>query len=546
MHQVPAKTSRLKSWAPLCAAAAALGIYAWSWWGSPAFGLLADQPYHLHLAQEFDRAWHDGDFPPHWAAGANGGRGSAAFVVYPPLFAFLTACWMRAGLPAVQALRLAAFTSALGILGAILYLARAWLSWRRSVLAAAITLLLPGVAFLALGRGMFPHFAALAWVALLLGAGQRALLGRRVRRNALLTVLAAAGLVLTHTLTAYLLLVLLLAISPLLGKTHGLRTIAWAGLLAVAAAALTAWFWLPAFQAASYTRLNYLSESHPYLDSVFGVNIAFGESLPHLHGPFQRDWAFLNDIGRSIVIAQSLLALLLTLALRRNSASAPILFLRTLPWAAALSLFFATAPGALLLLALPRAAIIQFCWRWQTLVALWCGPALASLPCRKQSTPTLVFTGATIALFSPLFLPSESQPPAPPSRLLPPVLSKAGFERLPPIDRAAYAGNLIEQRPNATDSNDYLPAPFGVVEVVGGAAQVAPQSLKTSYRAYRITATGEATLRIRTYQAPGWTARLDSQPVEIQPDPSTGLQLVRVPPGTHRLELSYRLPGPFG
>jgi hypothetical protein len=562
--------------AAVLAAGGALGTYAWCLWGSPAFGLLADQPHHLHFAQEFDRAWRDGDFPPRWAAGANGGRGSVAFVVYPPLFAFLTACWMRLGVSGPEALRLAVFTATVGILVSVLYLARAWLSWRRSLLAGALVLLLPGVTFVALGRGMLPNYAALGWAALLLGAGQRvieagqrALLGRRTVFHAALTVVAAAGLALTHTLTTYLLILLLLVISPLLIKALGLRRMAWAGACALAAASLTCWYWLPLMQAGSYTRLNYLVESHLYLDSVIGA------SAQAAGGELQQDWTFLNDVGRYIVIAQSLLALLLTFALRRSKTTArsktmeqstlerstrmergprgaggqrtapeDVLFLRALPWVAGFALLAATGFGARLLLELPGAALIQFAWRWQLLIALWCAVALASLPWDKKSLPPAILALLTLALFSPLLAASNIQPGGQ-RRDLPAVLSRLEFEKLATLDRAAYLGNLLEQRPNEADTRYYQPAPFGRAAIVSGEASIEPRILKTSYREYQVAAATEAIVQIETYHAPGWSASLNMQPIEIRVAGESGLQLITVPPGTHRLQLEYRLPWPW-
>ena len=67
-----------------------LTCYAWSLWRSPSFGRLADQAGQLALARDYHRALQDGDLPPRWAATANGGRGSPAFVLYAPLFAALT------------------------------------------------------------------------------------------------------------------------------------------------------------------------------------------------------------------------------------------------------------------------------------------------------------------------------------------------------------------------------------------------------------------------------------------------------------------------
>jgi hypothetical protein len=530
------------------ALAAVLGAYSWSLWGSPAFGLLADQAYHQALAEEFGRAWQDGDFPPRWAAGANGGRGSVGFVVYPPFFAFLTACWARLGVSPADALRLAVLTATAGVFGAAFYLARGWLPLRRSALAAAAVLLFPGVTFVALSRGMFPHFAALGWAALLLGAGQRAVLGRRPRLQAMLVVLAAAGLVITHTLTAYLLAFFLLMTSPLLARALGAAGMVSVAAAAVAAAALSCWYWLPLLDAGSYTRGDYLSESHPYLDSVFGAAAAGGTA----GGP---DWIFLNDLGRYIVAMQSLLALLLTLVLaaKRDQSSTDcrnagrrgpfdgVLFLRALPWVAGFAFVAATAPGAWLLLRLPKVEWIQFAWRWQLLVSLWCGVGLASLPWEKRSALPAGVAAMTLLFFSPLLsrsgtLPREQR------RDLPAVVSPAQFEALPPLDRAAYAGNLLELRPNPVDSRYYLPAPFGRAEVASGAARVVPGILRTSYREYRVEAEGAATIRLVTYQAPGWSARVDGRAAKIRVESETGLQLIEVPPGIHRIEADYHVP----
>lgn len=526
---------------------AVIGAYSWSLWGSPAFGSLADQPYHRAFAEEFDQAWCDGDFPPRWAAGANGGRGSVGFVVYPPFFAFVTACWLRLGVSVTEALRLAVLTAVAGVFGAVYDLARGWLSHRRSVLAAALVLLLPGVTFVALGRGMYPNFAALGWVALLAAASQRALLGQRARRNAIVAVVAAAGLVLTHTLTAYLLAILVLVISPLLWRVLGLRGMIRAAGLAFVAAGLTAWYSAPLIQAGSYTRLDYLGDSHRYRDSVFGGGSAGGGAV------FEQDWVFLNDLGRYVVVAQSLLALVVALVLTDNRVDGSrgdpgdgrrILFLRSLPWTAGFAFLAATAPGAALLLQLPRAGMIQFSWRWQLLVSLWCGVGVAALPWEKRSALPAAVAAATVLVFSPLLSRSEALPREN-SGDLPAVLSRAEFEALPALDRAAYAGNLIELRPNGVDTRYYLPAEFGRVEVMRGTARVNSAVLRTSYREYLVEAVGKAAVRLVTYYAPGWSARLNEDAIPITMEKATGLQLVEVPDGVHRLVVEYRAPRPW-
>jgi hypothetical protein len=171
--------------------------------------------------------------------------------------------------------------------------------------------------------------------------------------------------------------------------------------------------------------------------------------------------------------------------------------------------------------------------------------ALASLPWDKKSLPPALLALVTLALFSPLLTASNIQP-RDQRRDLPPVLSRVEFEKLPPLDRAAYLGNLLEQRPNGVDTRYYLPAAFGRAEIVSGEASIEPRILKTSYREYKVVAATEAIVQIETYHAPGWSASLNMRPVGIRMDCETGLQLITLPPGTHRLQLDYRLSWPWG
>jgi hypothetical protein len=57
-----------------------------------------------------------------------------------------------------------------------------------------------------------------------------------------------------------------------------------------------------------------------------------------------------------------------------------------------------------------------------------------------------------------------------------------------------------------------------------------------------VEAEGAATIRLVTYQAPGWSARVDGREAKIRVESETGLQLIEVPPGVHRLEADYHVP----
>ena len=522
--------------------------YGWSIINSPAFGYLADQPYHLALGQEYEQALQAGEFPPRWAAGLNGGRGAPTFVVYPPLFSLLTAALISLADSPRSALRAAVLITALGGFWAVFYLARSTLSAARGLLAGALALLLPGTTMLALGRGMYPNFAALAWVALAAGAVQRLLSGGPVRTNQAVLVVALSALVLTHALTAFMAGILLVATLPFLWRRLERRVLLRVCAAVPVAMVITAWYWMPLLDAGSYLRLDYLTRSHPYLEST-------------LWGPasdstaYEQNWTFLNLVGKGIVVAQSILSLFIILALKDSAraditeqgtkkpdslACQPLVFLDLLPCISGFALLAAIDPVARLLLELPPFSLVQFSWRWQIFVSLWCAVGLASLPRRPLSLVAAALGGVILLFFSPLLSPVDVRPAAT-SSTLPREISKDQLDALEPSIRAAYGANAIELRPAGSDSAYYLPAPYGRVRVLAGQAAVTATTLRPGRRLYTVEASSPSTLQFVTYHCPGWKATLNGAGHPITAEAETGLQLINVPAGLHRLELSYEV-----
>ena len=522
--------------------------YGWSLFNSPAFGSLADQPYHLALAQEYEQALRAGEFPPRWAAGLNGGRGAPTFVVYPPLFSALTAGLIRLGDSPRGALRAAVLISALGGFWAVFYLARSRLSVDRSLLAGTLAVLLPGTTMLVLGRAMYPNFSALAWVALAAGAAQRLLLEKSAVANQVVLVAALSGLVLTHALTAFMAGILLMVTMPVLWMQFGTEALRRCCGAVLAAMFITSWYWIPLLEAGEYLRLDYLEQSHPYLESTLWGPAPDSTS-------YEQNWTFLNLVGKGIVVAQSILSLFVFLALKdaaradtaaRDTAEAasparvPFAFLELLPWVAGFALLAAIEPAARLLVELPRFPMIQFSWRWQIFVSLWCAAGLASLPKRPLSLIAAAVGVAVLLFFSPLL--SSVDAPREPSSRPPKEVSRGQLDAMEPGIRAAYGANAIELRPAGSDSAYYLPASYGQVSALTGHAVVKAMTLQPSRRSYAVEATSPSTLRFLTYHCPGWSANLNGLEHPIAVEAGTGLQLIDLPAGSHRLELSYEVP----
>ncbi len=504
-----------------------LAIHGQSVYRSPAFGQLADQAYHLAALEAFDEAWGAGEFPPSWDASANGGRGAPTFVLYPPFFAFLGALGMRAGLGGVEALRVSFLLSAAALFGAALYLAAGRAPLARAAWTAAAACLLPGATFQGLARGMFPGFLALAWMALLLGALDRLANGDRHWRTQVTLTLAAAGLILTHTLTAYMLLALLLAAAPWTARALGLAGLRGAGGAAALALLLTAWFWVPMLQTAPHVQAEYLTEAHPYAESLL-----FTPAEPRT--ALERQWDEINAIGGFVSWAQLMLAGALAWSLRGTDQPISI---RILPTALALVCAVSFHPvGAWLAAVLPGLDQVQFAWRWQGPLAVLCGAALARLPPGRRAAPGSL-AGIVVVAFLPLGQPSKR--PWLTAERPEKTYELAAFAEVEPAERAAYLHNRVEMRPRGADRRLYPPGPNGRWETLDGTAEVAAELLSPSLRVYRISAGAPVRLRLHTYQLPGWRACLDGRPVTIQAEPGTALQLLSLPAGELRLELRF-------
>lgn len=519
--------ARSALWLPAAGLVLALAPYVNAAWNTPAFGRLNDQPIHLALSQDFADALSHGEIPPSWSASLSGGRGGPAFVLYPPLFfALTTVCSLVAPTPE-WALGLALWTSVAWIFFAIYYLARAELSPQRSVLAATLAPLLPGLALIGWARGLLPSFLALGFVALLLGAGVRLINGDVRGRNWIILTLAAAGVLLTHALTSVMTAALIAACLPAVGRRMGVRGLLGGAAAALAAAVLTAWFWLPMLAAASRAKTSYLAELHPYERSLWFAPAGAGDG-------FSQAWADLNEFGLMVAGVQLLLAAVAVFALRgkRKTIAAA-----TLPWVAGLVLLASVYPVGAWLAALPGLTFLQFAWRWQGPLAVWCVLGLASVPRERLTGAAAVFGLATL-FFLPLFTPSDEERPSVadmPNR----PLTAEEYAEVEPGLRTLYVTNLIEMRPKGASMLRYPPGRPGRVDVVSGAAEIEATHIGQARREYRIRISDPAVLRLRTYAFPGWTAEWNGEPAAIEREASTALQLVRLPAGTGTLQLSY-------
>jgi hypothetical protein len=558
MPSSPPISSRLLAWL-----VAAL-IPAFAMW--PALAVPVEEhtydaaSFHILRALVFSDAQAGGVWFPRWAMPINGGLGGPLFAYYPPLSYFLMGGLHALGLPLTLAWRVliaaALLIGSLGMFGLGLAL------WRRAEvawLACAGFVYAPTLLRDLLERGS-PQGLALALIPLSLWLLLR--LGQRP--SGLRLLLAASGwaaVILMHNLTALMALPVMGIMLFFKGKPSG----------------------------GSSENREPSSEGWIVAALALGVLLAMPHVLPYV---FERDWVQLdraaaerftgltpeslpladllapppmmdtglenNDLGYGVGWAQIGLIALGLISLPR--------LWRSDRWAAGrvgltgllalLVILLRTPMGDAFWQAAPALATFGLRWRplaLTGLIAALCGgegmAALNPHPASPlqgggQMQPSggrwgwsLPLTALTIALSLPLTYPQNLHQYI----AFPPDLRVA--------DLPALAAQVNAPDLSLTAFGEFVPRWRGMgfpaappTSLIGGlppGAQVLDQQVGKDHFRLDLDSPAAFTGVIQQLYFPGWAAQIDGVGVGITPQPASGLMLIALPAGRHRLTLTY-------
>lgn len=525
-----------------------------AWLGNPAFGLQGDVPLHYHLTRSFARSLAEGAWLPRWAGVLDGGRGDAVFTFYGPLY-----YWLTGGLTAFFGVNLLAALQAVLFLSTLLAQANAYLLAREfwppvpSLLAATLYIALPAYPLLALNRSFLPNALALSLAPLVVLGAHLLLTSKARRRGLIIFTLALSAVILTHAITTYLcaLAVSLMVLCYLPQKNwRGWLWLAAAGLLTLA---LTAFFWVPQFIELPWTPI---SNELPH-----NYRNYFLFAPPADDSRYRQEWAALNQAASLVTLTQTALALGLSVAcwrsLRRQT-NAPLL--RFCLLTALIGLFIALPVSDLAWRYLPGLHVMQFPWRFQALVALACALLAAAvwveLPSRARRFKMLALAALTWIVIANLALTvaaTRARKRFPINEAMTIALLNTGqlpadfTQSVTPeleakIQAVARSADQIYFRPRQAEQNYYPPTDHpGGLTILTGQGRVTQQQLFNERREFVIEAASPLRARIETYHYPHWVARLNEREIAIHAEPDSGLILLDLPAGTHRLRLDYEI-----
>ncbi|HKG22139.1 MAG TPA: 6-pyruvoyl-tetrahydropterin synthase-related protein [Blastocatellia bacterium] len=482
-----------------------------------------DLVMHLPQAQEFDRVLRSGVIYPRWLPNVNHGYGVVTMNFYPPgqfylmsLFNAIFGDWVN-GLFALSALGLAGS-------GLAFYLfARLFLGRAGSGAAAILYMLLPFHTLNLYWQGAIPQFLGYVFIPLVMYFAYKS------GREGKLRHVAALGLIyglylLTHLPVSYLftyIVALYAAVWAISARDWkiGLRIAAGMALGLL----LSAIYWLPAALESKYI-YEWASELLPYHRTYFTL-------------PLPTDYF---TILLNVVFAIQLLTLITGLVILAPTAfkGRPVhdrmdreatRQVRIWMLMGVLTTLFNTSPASLILRFVPKIQVATPAWRWLVIAGFFAclliAAAIEKLRAAGRKPSWSVSLGRAVVVmvfvitvfFSARFIVYEAL--SSPTYKPPAVYVDSGFT------------------PRGAPPPELLPdVPLVRLEPGGGVAEI--KRWDAQNREVHVSSEKSGFLRLKTYNYPGWVARIDGKPVEIKTD-LHGSQLIDMPSGDHNVEVAF-------
>ena len=507
--------STLLAWAAVLAAAV---LFAWPLLREPSIPGGPDTAFAFASARGFVAALSEGVLYPRWVADASHGFGAPTFLFYSPLSYYAVAAANLLTSDLLGALRLVLLLATLAAGASFYAAAREISSPAGAALGAVLYILLPYHVLDLYQRFAFAEFVAFVWFPLLFLAVRRIAEGRR--GAAFLLAGAYAGLVLTHLVTAFMVLFVLVPYALFAAWRAGdarwrqLGEMAAAGGVALLCSAV---YLVPMLVQRDAVNLEWVK------DSPFGAyprNFIYRDETAHGYPP-----APIKPLVNGTATWQAFLALAAAAVLvaRRRQPSEGWIFLGLSLW----TLFLQTPLSSPLWAAVPELATVQFPWRFaafQALAACFLVSCALQTEMRRQAVAVLLLllaAGPALALSAKMWGKSLYQLDAATAEL-PALRTLVTTEYIPKGVREWQSFAAPAEPRHAA---------------LGGPGRVEVLSWQTHSRRVGVETPAPTTLTLRTFAFPGWEARLNGEAAPIRADNPLHAIEIAVPAGRHEVEV---------
>lgn len=490
-----------------------------------------DMPSHLNVMQQFDKVLRSGVLYPRWLPDINRGYGIATMNFYPPGFYYLTSLVNAIVGDWVDTLFVISVIS-LAVSGLAFYmLARLFYERLASIIAALFYMLLPYYALDLYWRGALPEFLGFTFMPLIMYFAYLVGTHGRLQHYAGLGLFYGLHL-LTHLPVAVMMSYTLVFFAVLWSvKERNWRIGArLAGAMSIGLL-LSAAYWLPAAMETRYA-YEYTTGLFPYHESYI--------TLLDPKGLFPEFFRMLNQ-----VFVVGALAILVSLVVLRvipgnkdgGNEDGEARARRWTPlsmWIvmAVATTFMATSFSIYISKMLPRIQVAVPAWRWLAIAGMFTSLLVAATVDRLRSSADLrprVLWACRIAFALIVALN---------------LWMLVSMSIIRPLSNPTYhppggPGDVVESGLTPRDSTH----PEDLADTQLAVSQPATAQLEVSRwdpedREVHIKADQPATLRLKTYNFPGWTARLDGNIVPMLSD-KDGIQQVEAPAGIHVVRATF-------
>lgn len=476
-----------------------------------------DMAQHVLALRDLDKGLRAGNYYPRWQSDFNAGYGLPWLNYYSPGFYYASEVVHLALPDAANAFFFVSLCCMVGSGLALYYFLRFFYSPVSCAVAAGLYMVAPYHMLDLYHRGALPEFAGFFLVPLVFVFVF--LTATRGRPQDYAGLAVSYGLQLfTHLPVGYL-MTLTLAIYVLLWAAMERD---WRIPVRVAAggtlgALLSAIYWLPALRESRFIQ-EYYTVTFPYADSFLPVSVPGHETDVLMNQFFIAHvvtllaaivaWRFLRPAGPSGIEGPSV-----RLHTRLLTVMGIAVTLMATPLASGVSRV------------IPKLEQVLFPWRWLVVGAFLGVVPVAAAVERLRGLPAsprkamwtsviaMLLAGNAWAMEHTVMRWALQNPDLPvPATRVDTLFFPAGAAS-PQILRGSAKARLVNG---------------------GGSVQVV--RWEPFYREISVDLERAATLRLRTYNFPGWIGRLDGQPAEVHSD-HEGIQILELPAGRHRVEV---------
>src|SRR5215510_2619588 len=489
-----------------------------------------DLPNYMPMMEQFDKVLRSGVFYPRWTPDFDAGYGSAHGNFYPPGTFYLTSLINVI----VDNWFLTLFILCALSLGAsciVFYLlARNFYSRMASAVAAVLYALFPYHQLDLYWRGAIPEYVGFAFLPLILYFAYKLGNNSRFRYYAGLGLFYGLYL-LVHMPVGYLFTYALALYAVVLSirkrdRRIGLRI---AGGMAIGLL-ISAIYWLPAALEGKYI-YEWASEFFPYHSSYITM-------LPVL-GPFDKhvQEAFNYNALALIVTIVPLITLSKPLVSQSHNSddkdqqSTPSLDQQTRLWLilGIVTPFMSTSFSIYVSRFIPKIQIAVPPFRWLAISSLFTSLLIAATIDLLRRTRGLrpkyelaAKAALVVVIALNVWLTGQG------------IISDA-FTKQTHTAQVGFSDSGFTPR-DATRPAEMPNTPSVVIKPEGGASEILKWA--PTYREIAVRVDQPSEVRLKTYNFPGWTARIDGNVVPLLSD-QDGVQQVAVPPGIHNIQTTF-------